>query len=384
MKLNEYVRLSDNFFPKYLEKPYLLDKKNDELYELSYDAFDLILNCDGTKLLSQIKPPKRFFNILLKNSIVELTEKESKRFFVIEKAPLPSLRYLEVQLTNKCNLNCLHCYQGKKSNVEISFKALKSVLEDFVKIQGIRLILSGGEPLLYRYFEKLNEYLKDYPARVVLLTNGTLIDKFDVAKWNIDEVQISLDGMERGHDFIRGSGTFKKILSGMETLRKNTDIDISIATMIHKENLKEFKKMKGLIKEFRIKEWGIDFPVITGNLFLYKSILPSLEEAIGCFKYRFGASFHSTDEDNQFACGSHLMTLTPDGKFLPCGFFQERVFGTIKEGLINAVNNRKLIKLQEIKECRGCLYLKECRGGCRYRAGSVTKKDPVMCKVFGI
>lgn len=384
MILNGFVKLADNFFPKKLEKPYLLDKKNDELYELNEEAFNFILSCDGSNLLSQLNPPKRFLKTLLKNSIIAISEKSEKRRFIVYSPPIPTLRYLEIQLTNKCNLKCLHCYQGERSSDELSFTLLKKILREFIKIQGIRLILSGGEPLLYSHFEELNRYLKGYPARVVLLTNGILLDKFDLSKWNIDEVQISLDGMEHGHDFIRGKGTFKKVIRGIEKLKKNSNIDVSLATMIHKENLKEFKKMKSLIKKFKIKEWGIDFPVETGNLILNKNIVPSIDDALNCFKYRFGASFHSTDEDHEYGCGIHLMTLTPDGRFLPCGFFQDRVYGRIEEGLMNALKNRRLIKIADIKECSKCYYVKECGGGCRFRAGSIERKDPVMCKIFGV
>lgn len=379
-----YVRLKDNFFPKKLEKPYLLDKRHDELYELNEEAFEFILNCDGTRQLSQLRPPKRFLKTLLKNSILEISSERKKREFIIYNPPKPTLRYLEIQLTNKCNLKCLHCYQGDKNNDEIPLTQLKKILKEFIKIQGIRLILSGGEPLLYARFKELNRYLKGYPARVILLTNGTMLDKFDVSKWNIDEVQISLDGIEHGHDFIRGKGTFKKVISGIEKLKKDSNIDISIATMIHKENLNEFKKMRALIKKYGIKEWGIDFPVISGNLNVNKKIVPTIDEAIDCFKYRFGASFHSTDENCEFGCGSHLMTLTADGRFLPCGFFQDKVYGTVEKGLLDALKNRRLICLKDIKECENCVYLKDCGGGCRFRAGGLEKKDPIMCKIFGV
>jgi radical SAM protein with 4Fe4S-binding SPASM domain len=153
--------------------------------------------------------------------------------------------------------------------------------------------------------------------------------------------------------------------------------------MIHKENLKEFKDIKRLAKRIGIKEWGIDYPVFTGNLKKNNSILPSFEDAIKCLKYRFGASYHSTDEKNEYACGSHLMTLTTDGKFLPCGFFNNRIFGRIEEGLMNAVANRRFFKLKNIKECQSCAYLQECRGGCRFRARGIDKRDLIMCKVFG-
>lgn len=380
---NGYVRLSNNFIPKKLENNYILDKRSDELYELNDSAFDFILKCDGSRLLSDLNPSKRFFNFLLKNSIIEIVEKPKKRNFIVNEPPKPTLRYLEIQLTNACNLNCLHCYQSEKKFIELDINLLKKVLNDFIKIQGLRIILSGGEPLLYSKLDELNKFLKDYPARVVLLTNGTLIKNFDVSKWNFDEIQISIDGLEESHDFIRGIGCFKKLIEGIEYLKSHTKIDISFATMIHKKNLKDFPKIKKLAKKYNIKEWGIDYPVITGNLLENREIVPSIEESLKCFRYRFGASFHSTDENNPYACGTHLMTLSADGFFLPCGFFQEKVYGNIKDGLINAIKNRNFFKLDEIMDCKDCDFILDCRGGCRYRAGDIKSKDIIMCKIFG-
>jgi radical SAM protein with 4Fe4S-binding SPASM domain len=384
MKLDGYVKLSNNFFPKKLENLCLLNKRHDEIYELNDEAFEFILKCDGTRLLSELSPPKRFLNILLKNSIIEILDKPEKREFTIQDAPVPSLRYLEVQLTSKCNLNCKHCYQKEKKDLELPIEPLKKVLEDFVKVQGIRVILSGGEPLLYSKFLELNDFLKGYPARVVLLTNGTLIKKFNPRKWNIDEVQISIDGMEEAHDFIRGKGSFKKLIEGIEKIKKESEIDISFATMIHKRNLKDFKSLKKLVKSYGAKEWGIDYPVVAGNLEENIDLLPDIEQAIRYLKYRFGASYHSMGDENNFGCGTHLMTLCYDGNFLPCSFYRDKIFGKIEEGLINVITKREFVKLDEIDECKECDYIKDCRGGCRYRAGKRTGRDLLMCKVFGV
>lgn len=383
MILDGYVKLNDNFIPKNLEKPYLLDKKNDDLYELTQDAFDFVLKCDGSYLLSQLKPPKKFLQTLLKNSIIEITERLSKRDFIIASPPKPTLRYLEVQLTDKCNLKCLHCYQGEKNNSELDFSLLKKVLKDFIKIQGLRIIISGGEPLLYKRFSDLNKLLKDYPARVVLLTNGTLITKHKISEWNFDEVQISLDGMEQGHDFLRGHGCFKSLCTALEKIKKESSMDISFATMIHKKNVQEFKQMKRFVKSFSPKEWGIDYPVVVGNLKHHNEIVPAIEDSVKFFKYRFGASFHSTGQDELYGCGTHLMTLTAKGNFVPCGFYTDRIFGNVKEGLVKALTRRTFVNLNDIEECKQCKYLFDCRGGCRFRAGSSSKRDEIMCKVFG-
>lgn len=379
----KYLRLSDNFIPKILEKYYLFDKKNDELYELSESAFNFVLSFKDGKDLSEINGNKSFIKNLLKLSILEESDKIKKRNFILNKPPIPTLRYLEIQLTSKCNLKCKHCYQGEKNDLELPFSALKNILNDFVYFQGLRILLSGGEPLLYSNFKELNLFLKNYPAYVVLITNGVLLNKIPLAQIrNIDEIQVSLDGMEYGHNILRGEGTFEKVISGVKRIKEKTDKKISFATMVHNKNISEFKNMNKLIKSLGAKEWGIDYPVLTGFFEKNRDLYPDIDSAIKVMKYRFGASYHSTEEDNDYACGVHTMTLLPNGHFVPCGFYPSKIFGNIKEGLKIALKNRSFFKLLDISECKDCNYIITCRGGCRFRAGDLTKKDQLMCKIF--
>lgn len=383
MNSNDYVKLSAHVYPKILENYYLFDKQNDELFELNEEAFSFICTLDGTKKQDELKCPAAFFKALKRHNLINFTETPDKRNFFLDKPPFPSLRYLEIQLTNRCNLDCLHCYQGRKDDVELDLEDVKKVLEDFYKLQGLRVILSGGEPLLYSKFSELNEMLKDYPARVVLLTNGTLVDKYDVKKLNVDEVQFSLDGMEHGHNYLRGNNSFKRLISGVEKIKNETNIDISFATVIHIKNLAEFRQMRNLVKSYEAKEWGIDMPVLYGNLGKHLDLFVNADEAIKAMKYRFGASFHSTDDYKDYACGVHLLTLTAKGEFLQCSFYPENIIASIKDGLLSAVKNRTFLKQENISECKDCESFSDCHGGCRYRAGGLGKRDFIMCKIFG-
>jgi len=70
-----------------------------------------------------------------------------------------------------------------------------SVLAQFEKMQGLRILFSGGEPLLYPDLGALNDALPSLAFRKVLLTNGTLLTEANHDLWcHFDEIQISLDG----------------------------------------------------------------------------------------------------------------------------------------------------------------------------------------------
>jgi MoaA/NifB/PqqE/SkfB family radical SAM enzyme len=67
-------------------------------------------------------------------------------------------------------------------------------------------MLSGGEPLAWPQLWELNERLGEFALRIVLLTNATLLTRELAERLAVQEVQVSLDGLERGHDSLRGAG----------------------------------------------------------------------------------------------------------------------------------------------------------------------------------
>ena len=68
---------------------------------------------------------------------------------------------------------------------------------------GLRLMVSGGEPLCHPDWAAVNAALDRSDIRRVLLSNGSGLEGRVLAALNFDEVQISLDGMAEGHDLIK-------------------------------------------------------------------------------------------------------------------------------------------------------------------------------------
>ncbi len=71
-------------------------------------------------------------------------------------------------------------------------------------MQGLRVMVTGGEPILHSNFEALNDLLPDFAIRKVLFTNGLLLDKDLLGRLKVDEIQISIDGLEKAHDCCQG------------------------------------------------------------------------------------------------------------------------------------------------------------------------------------
>lgn len=379
---NNYLRLSNHCFLKQLEEFYVYNIRTDEMYETNQEAFEFLKLCDGSRQVKELHFENKFANWCLKEGILNAEPKRRQRRFTIEAAPAPSLRYLEFQITSRCNLKCLHCYLGEPAAVDLPKEKIMQVLEEFQTMQGLRLLISGGEPLLHPYFWTINAVLQNFGFRSILLTNGTLINQDIAKKLKVHEIQVSLDGIGSSHDLIRGKDSYTKSISAINLLRE-LGKDVSVATMVHAKNLEDFPRLASLIKSLGIKEWNVDVPCISGRLAEHKEFQVDHRKAAQFLKYSFGGGLYASSGD--LACGAHLCTILPDGRVAKCGFFSAEPVGYIDEGLQTCWKRIKHIKLKDL-DCN-CDYVQECRGGCRYRAllaNNLYSCDPVQCYFRGV
>jgi len=379
---NKFFAIASHCSLKRLEEPYLYDIENDELYELGEEAYQFLLKCSQGERVSVKKEDEEFIQYCLSENLVVLSETPVKRDGITHSSPIPSLRYLEFQITDRCNLRCRHCYIGEGLHQDLPLEKIFKVLKEFEEIQGLRLLLSGGEPLLHPHFWKINEILREYPFRSILLSNGTLITKETAKKLCVHEVQISLDGMKEGHESIRGEETFEKTLQAVDNLQE-ANIRVSVATMIHRRNLKEFDKLASLIQSKNIREWNVDIPCIAGRMEENKDFWVSPSEAGPYLQYGYGGGLHSSEKNA--TCGAHLCAILPNGLAAKCGLFSQDPVGSIDEGLRVCWDRIPRIQLKELT-CN-CPEIEECRGGCRFRAklqGDIFQPDLFQCYARGV
>jgi radical SAM protein with 4Fe4S-binding SPASM domain len=364
---------------KWLEVPSVYQIAKDELYELDSASFNFLKKCashDGC-----ISKNSAFIDYCREEELLSMKQGPARRP-VLKQSPVPSLRYLELQITDACNLRCRHCYIGKTGRNELSVDHATKVLREFEEMQGLRVLITGGEPLLHSKFREINELLPDFFIRKVLFTNGVLLKKEDLKTLNVDEIQVSLDGLEDAHDKVRGNGTFKHALEAMR-LALDAGFDVSVSTMVHKFNRADFDDMEQLFKKMGIKDWTVDIPCMTGRLMENEEFCVSPEESGKYLGYGYGNGLHSSTQG--YGCGLHLMAVMADGGIAKCTFYGDQPVGTINHGLKTAWAKIQPVRLKDL-EC-DCEYLEVCRGGCRYRAELLTGKsgkDLYRCALYGI
>ena len=365
---------------KNLEQAYLYHIDNDELYELNDEGRDFLLLCDGSARGGDLTGDAGFVKFCLKEGLLERLPQPESIAVRPGNGPAPSLRYLELQLTRRCNLACRHCYLGPPRPEVMSLEDAVSVTRDFEAMGGLRLLISGGEPLLYPHLREFIEETGRLKIRRVLLTNGTLITKENAPWLGVEEIQFSLDGWQRGHDMLRGAGAFDSVMGGIRAAR-GEGIPVSIATMIHRGNLYEFDLLRRFIEEIDALEWGIDILCMAGSLEGNRDLAVPYESAAPLMNYAFGGGYHGSSDG--FACGRHLMTVTPTGKAIKCGFYEDKPLGDARLGLRPCWHSLEHIPLAAL-ECKSCPVVEDCAGGCRFRAEHPLAPDRAMCAYYGI
>lgn len=364
---------------KWLETPSVYQIARDEVYELDDDSFRFLSSCaseDGCD-----NRDSAFIDYCLEEGLLT-RERVSIRRPLLKSSPDPSLRYLELQLTSLCNLSCRHCYLGNDTPRELSPGQVRSVLKEFEEMQGLRVLLTGGEPLLHSRFDEINEMLPDLFLRKVLFTNGVLLKKDVLKRLKVHEIQVSIDGMTAAHDALRGSGTWDV---AMDSVRRALDagFEVSVSTMVHRGSLGDFDAMEQLFKSLGVKDWTVDVPCAAGRLKDNRELTVSPEVGGRYLGYGYGGGMHATGPG--YACGLHLMAVLPDGAAAKCTFYGDRAVGTIGEGLRTCWQRIRPVKLEDL-DCK-CEYLEACRGGCRYRAELLEHpkgRDLYRCSLYGV
>ncbi len=385
---------SDNLFPvlsegcvlRKLETPFVYNIKDDQLYELDEEAFEFLKKCDGKTQFSNItenKKDQEAIEYLVREGILHLQEAPLPREIKIRQSPIPSLRYLLLNITNKCNLRCKHCY-SKHGNEEMGINTFEKAVSQFSEMGGLKLMVTGGEPLTHSMFWQLMDILPSYDLRTVILSNGTLTGKKEAKKLSeyVDEVQVSIDGIS-SHDLLRGKGSYDRAMTGISNLQ-SFDIPVSIATMVHRYNAREFDEMQKVFSSMNVLSWSVDVPCMVGNLKDNPDFVLDMKGAASLLRYGFGAGAHESTGD--YTCGSHLCAVSPDGTVSKCGFFEDEPIGDVSDlrGAWAKLCKNYLWTLDEL-DCFDCEFIRDCRGGCRFRAkqcGGVLAPDPIFCHIF--
>lgn len=367
-------------------------KINSALYNLSTKKV-YSLNNDATKFIDYILLEDCNDDFIKKNNFVKellslgliCKEKPSHITKIIKTNP--EIRYVWLELTNKCNFNCLHCYGtfGHPSTQllkeELSFEQWKQIIKS-IKEYGCEAIqLIGGEPLLFKNFIPLLEFIKNMQFKVIdIFSNGYLITDavLDIIEETKANLRVSLYGYNSiTHDTItQFPGSFNALDRLLDKL-KFRNIKLSVAVIIMKENQDYLEKIKEYIENKGFKYNGFDVIRTVTNTNLHAHKVTRLDRLNCRYICKPDFSIHSSQFYHNLqwnSCWFGKFAVTATGNILPCVFARDCICGNIISDKQETIKNKLLsywaITKDKIKVCKDCEYRYAC-GDCRPLSQSI-------------
>lgn len=196
---------------------------------------------------------------------------------------------VSLDITNKCNLRCLHCYNSSGENYqsqnELTDEEVLAFIHEFKDIKLLNFCFCGGETLLRKdLIVKAAKLLKEYDCEnIAMVSNGILMTDEtidELVEAGINKIQISLDGIKpESHDRIRNqSGVYEKAISAIERLRKK-GVNTGVAFTPTSFNIDEIRAVRDYLSTLGVDSLRAQPLMIMGRASKnVKSIQPSNEQ----------------------------------------------------------------------------------------------------------
>lgn len=331
------------------------------------------------------------------------------------------------ELTARCNFNCKMCYiHDINSMKELKERELPvswwlRVAEEAKKEGLLFLLLTGGEAMIREDFRELYQGLAQMGFRLVLNTNGSLIDEkiLDVfRKYPPGRINVSMYGAsEETYKRLCGREVKERVTQAISNLRK---IGLSVRTTMtatpynchDMEEVYEFSKQENTLFEttsyifppsrrenkeqreevirFTAEEAG-KYMVQRGKVILSPSDFrkKAVKVVASCVEDRIKAE-ESLEKDvgTKISCraGNSSFWITWDGKMRPCGLMTTPESDVTKEGFSQAWKQiyRYADEIRLPVECKYCdkkMLCRVCAAMCQTETGSFDKKPEYVCRM---
>lgn len=342
----------------------------------------------------------------------------------------PKSLALQWHITERCNWRCKHCYQESYTTPEMALEKLEDTLNQYVAFikkneiprNHARVQITGGEPFIRQDFLPFlgKIYKLSSHFNWIIMSNGSLLTKqsLKILKlFGIRSFQVSIEGLEKTNDAIRGKGSFKKTMEAIKLLNW-AKISVRVSLTLTKQNRPEIRELADFLAEAGVKGLGVRriVPLGSGTQYqtqilepqelrmLYEEIEEINKKLIkngsqlrvvgGCENGIFNDEISGEGLMSFEKCGvaeGRIIVVMPNGDVLPCRRLPIKI-GNLYEKSLEEIyyspiyeNWRQQKDVAQILECQNCSNLINCAGGAKCATYALTGKTvpDVQCwKLF--
>ena len=334
-------------------------------------------------------------------------------------------------ITDNCDQRCRHCYlfaedAGLKcfsTPWDQLIRTLDQIEQDASARYGIAMpVISGGDPILHPQFWEFAEEIHRRGLRWIILGNPFHLDEAvckRLYELGCFKYQLSMDGLEKFHDYMRKPGSFRATLKAVKLLN-DAGIQTQLMATVSRQNMEDILACMDVAVEHNVTDFSFarycatspekaleaypspeeyrDFLLRFYNkrrayqkahchtrFKLKEHLFTLLQYELG----EFTVPEYSEKHPEQVFEGCHLgqtCAILPNGDLMACRRM-ESVIGnvnaiTIREAACSELC-RQYADVSKIQKCKDCELLNWCRG-CRavgYNAtGDLQGADPMCWK----
>ena len=403
---------------KYVDRAIYV-KGVDHALGIQKEEFETLLLCDGNH---DISDNKYIDSLLNKKFIVPCKKGDTisnwSQYKEYDNMYFPKMNLM---ITGKCNLNCLHCFNAKDNaplNSELSYDEIIDLLDQAQDIGIHAFTITGGEPLFHRRFLDIIKAIYDRDMYVFelntngILLNQDLLDEFKKIGCN-PLIKISFDGIGF-HNWIRQNSKAEDLSIKAIKLCIQNGFKVKVQTQANLRNYECLLDTAKLLNDLGVSEmriirtteaprWEENAPNSSIPFFAYyQMMLEFIKEYIKLDSkmiidvwqfmsiypqnraYRISPILSNKDDFNiriPMCRGNRgMIAVSSSGEVVPClqmsGYFLENGISlanihnkSLKEIITDsdysAIATAPILKkILENDKCPNCKYFKACAGGC--------------------
>ena len=408
---------------------------------LNADEYELLQKCDGSNEI----PDSELLRTLLAKGLVR-PAKAGETLSLWQKPLKCDNRYfpaMNLMITERCNYNCLHCFNASDSSHlqnEFTLEEAQKLIDEAAECGINAFTITGGEPMIHSHFIEILRTIYDRGMYVEELnTNGFFLtrDVLDTMK-TIDcypLIKISFDGIGH-HDWLRDrKGAEEDALRAIKLCVQN-GFRVKVQSNVHRKNVQSMLATAILLNDIGVEEMRIirttesprwvqnagdaclTFEEYFGTMleFIKDYVKTNCNMEIDIWQFVHVSNANKVYRPEAVLCGMGeyrdtlpvckgnrgMIAVSANGNLYPClqqsGLYDVRgwCLGNVKkDGLKKhlregAYLDSVCMTVKELAEhnskCSACRWFKYCCGGCRVvalaKANDIFAADPSSCLYF--
>ncbi len=324
----------------------------------------------------------------------------------------PRVTLAQIELTNRCNERCIHCYIPHEQKTEtLATRLAEKVLGELAEMGTLGVTFSGGEPFMHKDIEHILALARKLDFCITILSNLTLTTPRHISllrEINPSMIQTSLYSMNPDeHDHItKKAGSHARTLSALKSLIA-AEIPVQISCPVMRTNTHSYRSVLEWAREHNCKA-QTDYIMMARSDFSHDNLGERIaleEQAI-----LLGDILETDLEYNQLLdvpcrpktpeelevesiCGvaRDSICLSASGVYYPCSGWQGLPVGNCQTQSVRDVweNSHQLLQLRKItkgsfQRCISCEHKEFC-AMCMVRnfnesGGDVFMINPHVCR----